>query len=162
MRDFEPDAIVTDAIWGYLWGKLGYGAMLFAQALGQKGIADCLARPELLPVWRALGREAVEVALAEGVEPRGFNGFDPAAFMPNAPERGRARLRRRDGRVQPAERQDPFRRLARSRGAQAPHRDRRADRARSSRSARRHGIACPTTAQARRHDPRGRGGHAAR
>ena len=31
---------------------LGYGAMLFAQALGQKGIADCLARPELLPLWR--------------------------------------------------------------------------------------------------------------
>ena len=26
-------------IWSYLWGKLGYGAMLFAQALGQKGIA---------------------------------------------------------------------------------------------------------------------------
>jgi 2-dehydropantoate 2-reductase len=86
MQDFEPNAIVTDAIWGYLWGKLGYGAMLFAQALGQKGIADCLARPELLPVWRALGREAVEVALAERVEPKGFNGFDPAAFMPNAPE----------------------------------------------------------------------------
>jgi 2-dehydropantoate 2-reductase len=59
--------------------------MLFAQALGDKGIADCLARPELLPVWRALGREAVEVALAEGVDPKGFNGFDPRAFMPNAP-----------------------------------------------------------------------------
>jgi 2-dehydropantoate 2-reductase len=84
MLDFEPNAITTDQIWGYLWGKLGYGAMLFAQALGQQGIADCLARPELLPVWRALGREAVEVALAEGVEPKGFNGFDPAAFMPNA------------------------------------------------------------------------------
>lgn len=84
LQDFEPNAITTDNIWGYLWGKLGYGAMLFAQALGQKGIADCLARPELLPAWRALGREAIEVALAEGVEPRGFNGFDPAAFMPNA------------------------------------------------------------------------------
>src|SRR5260370_39251802 len=59
--------------------------MLFGQALGERGIADCLARPELLAVWRALGREAVEVALAEGVEPQGFNGFDPKAFMPNAP-----------------------------------------------------------------------------
>ena len=37
-------------------------------------------------------REAVEVALAEGVEPKGFNGFDPLAFMPNAaPERGARR-----------------------------------------------------------------------
>jgi 2-dehydropantoate 2-reductase len=84
MLEFEPNAVQTDAIWGYLWGKLGYGAMLFAQALGMAGIADCLARPELLPVWRALGREAVEVALAEGVAPQGFNGFDPSAFMPNA------------------------------------------------------------------------------
>ena len=56
MRDFEPDAITTPDIWSYLWGKLGYGAMLFAQALGQKGIADCLARPELLPLWRRARR----------------------------------------------------------------------------------------------------------
>ena len=86
MQDFEPDAIVTDNIWSYLWGKLGYGAMLFAQALGDKGIADCLARPELLPVWRKLGSEAVAVAEAEGVTPRGFNGFDPAAFREGASE----------------------------------------------------------------------------
>ncbi len=86
MRNFEPNAIVTPDIWGYLWGKLGYGAMLFAQALGDLGIADCLARPELLPVWRSLGREAIEVALAEGVAPRGFNGFDPEAFRPGASE----------------------------------------------------------------------------
>jgi 2-dehydropantoate 2-reductase len=86
MRDFEPDAITTPTIWSYLWGKLGYGAMLFAQALGQKGIADCLARPELLPLWRRLGEEAIVVALAEGVEPRGFNGYDIDAFRPGADE----------------------------------------------------------------------------
>ena len=86
MKAFEPDAVVTEDIWAYLWGKLGYGAMLFAQALGNAGIADCLARPELLPVWRALGREAIEVAVAEGVKPRGFNGFDPEAFKPGASE----------------------------------------------------------------------------
>jgi 2-dehydropantoate 2-reductase len=86
MRDFEPEAIVTDDIWSYLWGKLGYGAMLFAQALGQHGIADCLARPELLGLWRRLGEEAITVACAEGVEPRGFNGYDVAAFRPGASE----------------------------------------------------------------------------
>ncbi len=85
IRQFEPDAITTPDIWSYLWGKLGYGAMLFAQALGHQGIADCLARPELLPVWRGLGGEAMSVALAEGVQPRGFNGFDPDAFRPGAP-----------------------------------------------------------------------------
>ena len=86
MRLFEPDAVAVPDIWSYLWGKLGYGAMLFAQALGEASIADCLARPELLPVWRALGGEAVTVALAEGVEPLGFNGFDPEAFRPGASE----------------------------------------------------------------------------
>jgi 2-dehydropantoate 2-reductase len=85
LSEFEPGAIITANIWGYLWGKLGYGAMLFAQALGAKGIADCLARPELMPVWRAIGREVNEVTLAEGITPMGFNGYDPHAFMPNAP-----------------------------------------------------------------------------
>jgi 2-dehydropantoate 2-reductase len=86
MRDFEPDAITTPDIWSYLWGKLGYGAMLFAQGLGQKGIADCLARPELLGLWRRIGEEAIVVAQAEGIEPRGFNGYDVAAFKPGASE----------------------------------------------------------------------------
>jgi 2-dehydropantoate 2-reductase len=86
MRDFEPDAVATPDIWSYLWGKLGYGAMLFAQALGQHGIADCLARPELLGLWRRLGEEAITVARAEGVEPRGFNGYEVDAFQPGADE----------------------------------------------------------------------------
>jgi 2-dehydropantoate 2-reductase len=86
MREFEPEAITTPHIWSYLWGKLGYGAMLFAQALGQKGIAETLARPELLPLWRRLGEEAIVVARAEGIEPRGFNGYDVAAFAPGASE----------------------------------------------------------------------------
>src|SRR5690349_10397966 len=25
LKVFEPDAVLTDNIWGYLWGKLGYG-----------------------------------------------------------------------------------------------------------------------------------------
>ncbi|HME25419.1 MAG TPA: 2-dehydropantoate 2-reductase [Acetobacteraceae bacterium] len=86
MRDFEPEAITTPDIWSYLWGKLGYGAMLFAQALGQQGIADCLARRELLGLWRRLGEEAITVAEAEGVQPRGFNGYDVEAFKRGASE----------------------------------------------------------------------------
>lgn len=86
MRDFEPDAVITSDIWAYLWGKLGYGAMLFAQALGEAGIADCLTRPELLGLWRQLGEEAIRVALAEGVQPRGFNGYEVDAFRPGASE----------------------------------------------------------------------------
>jgi len=86
MKVFEPEVITTPRIWSYLWGKLGYGALLFAQALGNLGIADCLARPELLPLWRRLAGESVAVALAEGVEPLGFNGYDPNAFRLSASE----------------------------------------------------------------------------
>jgi 2-dehydropantoate 2-reductase len=84
IRDFEPEAIVTDNIWGYLWGKLGYGALLFATALTNESIADALAAPKYFPLYRALGREVMAVALAEGIRPEGFNGFDPGAFMAGA------------------------------------------------------------------------------
>ena len=80
MQVFEPDAILTEDIWSYLWGKLGYGTLLFAQGICDLGIADTLARPELLPLWRDLAGEVMDVARSEGVKPRGFNGFDPDAF----------------------------------------------------------------------------------
>jgi 2-dehydropantoate 2-reductase len=87
IRDgFEPDAIMSDSVQSYLWGKLGYGSFLFAQALGQLGIADCLARPELLPLWRKLGAEVNATAEKLGIEPKGFNGYDPKAFAPGADE----------------------------------------------------------------------------
>ena len=80
MQIFEPDAILTEDIWSYLWGKLGYGTLLFAQGICDLGIADTLERPELLPLWRDLAGEVMDVARAEGITPRGFNGFDPDAF----------------------------------------------------------------------------------
>ncbi len=79
---FEPEAIVTDDILGYLWGKLGYGALLFATALTDDSIADILAAEAYRPVLVATAREAMAVAAAKQVTPRGFNGFDPLAFAP--------------------------------------------------------------------------------
>lgn len=86
LLDFEPNAVRTDNIWGYLWGKLIYGAQLFATALTDEGIADCLAEPKFRPVLTALGQEVGAVAKANGVTTEAFNGFDPAAFMPGAPQ----------------------------------------------------------------------------
>ena len=80
---FEPAAIMTDDILGYLWGKLGYGALLFATAVTDDPIADVLDAAEHRGMLVALAREAVMVAVAKGVRPRGFNGFDPAAFAPD-------------------------------------------------------------------------------
>lgn len=84
LRHFEPDVIQSEALNGWLWGKLGYASLLFAQAVGQKGIADCLAREDIRPVLIALASEIVLVAEAEGIALKGFNGFDPHAFRAGA------------------------------------------------------------------------------
>ena len=85
LRIFEPDAVLTTNIWGYLYGKLGYGALLFATALTNASIADALASARHFDLWRRLGQEVMAVAQAKGVRCEAFNGFDPAAFMPDAP-----------------------------------------------------------------------------
>lgn len=80
LRLVEPDAALTDDIWGFLWGKLAYGAMLFATALNMDSIADNFADPARFPVWRKLGEEVVMAAAARGVTPVGVDGLDPASF----------------------------------------------------------------------------------
>ena len=84
LLDFDDRAVVTSNIWGYLWGKEAYGAMLFATALTDESIADCLALPAYRELFIALAREVLAVAVAQGVTPEGFNGFDPAAYLPGA------------------------------------------------------------------------------
>jgi 2-dehydropantoate 2-reductase len=84
LRVFEPDAVLTNNIWGFLWGKLAYGAMLFATALTYESMSDNFADPARFPVFDRLGREVMQVAAARGVQPVGFNGFDPSAFAPTA------------------------------------------------------------------------------
>jgi 2-dehydropantoate 2-reductase len=86
LQEFEPDAVLTPDIWSYLWGKLGYGALLFATALTNESIADALASERHRSVYRKLGQEVMQVAAKRGVKPMGFNGFDPAAFQPGADE----------------------------------------------------------------------------
>ena len=84
-RDFDERATATPNIWGYLWGKEAYGAMLFATALTNDSIADCLARPEYRGLYIALAREMLAVGAARKVTPEAFDGFDPGAYLPNAP-----------------------------------------------------------------------------
>src|SRR6266853_2031172 len=84
-RDFDDRAAATLNIWGYLWAKEAYGAMLFATALTNESIADGLARPPYRSLYIALAREILAVTLARGVHPETFDGFDPAAYLPAAP-----------------------------------------------------------------------------
>lgn len=83
---FDAGAITTPNIWGYLWGKLAYGAMLFATALTDASIADALEHPAYRTLYISLGNEILSVAQAQGIQPEPFNGFDPVAFLPDTPE----------------------------------------------------------------------------
>ena len=85
---FEPGAVLTDNIWGYLWGKLAYGAMLFATALTSDSMSDNFADPRRFIVFDQLAREVMAVASSRGVVPVGFNGFDPSCFAPGASSAG--------------------------------------------------------------------------
>jgi 2-dehydropantoate 2-reductase len=83
-HDFDERATATPNIWGYLWGKEAYGAMLFATALTNESIADALALRRYRPMYVALAREILAVAAARHVRPEAFDGFDPAAYRPDA------------------------------------------------------------------------------
>ena len=83
-RHFDPDAVATPNIWGYLWAKLIYGALLFATALTDDSIADVLATDRYRPMLTRLAHEVVAVSRAEGIRLEAFNGFDPSAFLPEA------------------------------------------------------------------------------
>jgi len=83
--DFDPKACASGNIWGYLWGKEAYGAMLFATALTNESIADALAMPAYRPLYVALAREILAVAAARNVRPESFDGFDPSSYLTSAP-----------------------------------------------------------------------------
>lgn len=85
LRDFDPQVQTSPEIWSYLWGKLSFAAFLYATALGQSPMVTLLERDDLVPVWRAVCGEVYDVAHAEGVVPRAFDGFRPEAFARTAP-----------------------------------------------------------------------------
>lgn len=86
LMKFDDRTVLTDNIWGYLWGKMTYGALLFGTALTDDSIVDVLDGDDCRAVLTALGQETGAVAASEGVTPMGFDGFDPAAFAPHAPQ----------------------------------------------------------------------------
>src|SRR5919199_589524 len=59
----------TDNIWGFLWGKQAYGAMLFATALTNSSMADAIDQNRQVMV--DLAREVLRVAAALGIPPIG-------------------------------------------------------------------------------------------
>ena len=71
---------VTDNIWGYLWGKLGYANMLFGTALTDETMADIIDRHR--PLMVELATEVYEAAAREGVRPEPFDNVEPSLYYP--------------------------------------------------------------------------------
>jgi 2-dehydropantoate 2-reductase len=84
MKSLEPKALITSNIWGFLWGKLVYGTLLFGTALTDDSIADVFADETARPVLRKLALEVATVAAINNIQPEPFDGFDPVAFGPLA------------------------------------------------------------------------------
>lgn len=79
--EFDERARLTDNIWGFLWSKEGYAALLFATALTNESIADCLALQRYRPLFIALAREVLNVAAAKDIRCEPFDGFQPDSFL---------------------------------------------------------------------------------
>ena len=71
-------ARATGNVSGYLWSKLGFGAMLVATALADAPMAELIHRHR--PVMHALVAEVYAVAAAEGVTLEPFDAFDPLPY----------------------------------------------------------------------------------
>jgi 2-dehydropantoate 2-reductase len=82
----------TDNIWGFLWGKQAYGAMLFATALTNESMADAIDQHR--DVLVELAREVLRVAAALDIRPLGFDGFEPDAIASADPAEVDASLER--------------------------------------------------------------------
>lgn len=78
---FDENTKTTDDLWGYLWGKEAYGAMLFITALTHESIADALADIYYRPLYIRAAQEILQLAVSIGVQPRSFNGFEPRYFL---------------------------------------------------------------------------------
>lgn len=80
VSDFQAwgPARATGNVQGYLWSKLGFGAMLVATALADAPMAELIDRHRL--VMHGLASEIYMVAAAEGIALEPFDAFDPAPY----------------------------------------------------------------------------------
>ncbi|HEY3710897.1 MAG TPA: 2-dehydropantoate 2-reductase [Amycolatopsis sp.] len=73
-------AKATANVEGYLWSKLGFGAMLTTTSLADAPMAGLIDRHR--PLMHAITAEVFAVAGSRTLEP--FDQFDPAAYQPGA------------------------------------------------------------------------------
>lgn len=73
---------LTTNIWGFLWGKLVYGAMAFAISCVDAPVPEVVDNPLGLRVCKAASAEAYAVARTQADRLERIGEFDPNAFAP--------------------------------------------------------------------------------
>lgn len=74
--------MVTDNVAGFLWSKLGFGAMLTATALADADMSELIDRHR--PAMNGLAAEVFDVASAEGITLEAFDAFNPQSYVRGA------------------------------------------------------------------------------
>lgn len=77
---FEPDAVATPNIWGFLWSKLAYCSLLWANALIEGELNDMFGSQKYRAMLTELTREVVRIAEKRGTTLEPFDPFDPSGF----------------------------------------------------------------------------------
>ncbi len=91
--DAAMPTVITNNVWGYFWGKMGYAALAFGIALSDQPSHEVLAHPELRPALRAAVREVASVGRAEGRFIEMIGDMDTGIFLDDSPA-GLARIDR--------------------------------------------------------------------
>jgi ketopantoate reductase len=116
-------ARATPNVPGYLWSKLGFGAMLTATALVDAPMAELIDAHR--PLMSSLAGEVFTVATALGVGLEPFDAFDPSGHLPTADPAHREAVTDRLVswlRTQPKDRSGIWRDIAvRHRPTEVPH-----------------------------------------
>ncbi|WP_421851398.1 ketopantoate reductase family protein [Oricola sp.] len=81
LSTFEPDVQVSDNVFGYLWAKLAFTAVLIAQTISNEPTEEFLDNPRWRPLIYRMVHEVAAVASADGVSLMSFQAFDPSEFL---------------------------------------------------------------------------------
>jgi len=92
LRDFEPDVQVSDNVYGYLWAKIAFTAVLIAQTISNEPTEEFLDNPRWRPLIYQLVHEVAAAAHADGVKMMFFQSFNPSDFLAGDVERMKAAI----------------------------------------------------------------------
>ena len=84
LRHFESNAIASRNIWGFLWSKLAYCSLLWANALIEAELNEMFNSLKYRAMLTELTREVIRIAEARGTALEPFVPFDPGGFTRDA------------------------------------------------------------------------------